>query len=302
VFYDGAMSARFALGALCIVATVAVWAGWYIVIRLGLTSNHLDVQDLAAVRFGVAGLLMLPVVWRRGLALDRLGWPGLIAIAVGGGAPFALLVGAGLVYAPVSHATALTQGTVPLTVAIVAAIVLKERVTGTAVIGYALIVVGALMIGGISVSEVNSRETLGHLLFVAASVVWAGYTVALRKAKLEGLHAPALAAVASLILYLPIYLLLRSERLLAAPLGDIVFQGLYQGVLTAILSLLLYSRGVALIGASAAGAFVALGPVIAALLAIVVLGDRIDLHDWIAIAVITAGVLLASGAVRLQRT
>ena len=286
------MSARFALGALCIVATVAVWAGWYIVIRLGLTSSHLDVQDLAAVRFGVAGMLMLPVVWRRGLALDRLGWPGLIAIVVGGGAPFALLVGAGLVYAPVSHATALTQGTV----------VLKERVTGPAVAGYALIMAGALMIGGISLSEVNSRETPGHLLFIAASVVWAGYTVALRKARLEGLHAPALAAVASLILYLPVYLLLRGERLLAAPFGDIVFQGLYQGVLTAILSLLLYSRGVALIGASAAGAFGALGPVIAALLSIVVLGDRIDLHDWIAIAVITAGVLLASGAVRLQRT
>jgi drug/metabolite transporter (DMT)-like permease len=296
------MSARFALGALCIVATVAVWAGWYIVIRLGLTSSHLDVQDLAAVRFGVAGLLMLPVVWRRGLALDRLGWPGLIAIVVGGGAPFALLVGAGLVYAPVSHATALTQGTVPLTVALVATVVLKERVTGPAVVGYALIVAGALMIGGISLSEVNSRETLGHLLFVAASFIWAGYTVALRKARLAGLHAPALAAVASLILYLPVYLLTRGERLLAAPLGDIVFQGLYQGVLTAILSLLLYSRGVALIGASAAGAFVALGPVIAALLAIVVLGDRIGLHDWIAIAVITAGVLLASGAVRFQRT
>jgi len=291
------MSARFALGALCIVATVAVWAGWYIVIRLGLTSSHLDVQDLAAVRFGVAGLLMLPVVWRRGVALDRLGWPGLIAIVVGGGAPFALLVGAGLVYAPVSHATALTQGTVPLTVALVAALVLKERVTGPSVVGYALIVAGALMIGGISLSEVNSRETLGHLLFVAASLVWAGYTVALRKARLVGLHAPALAAVASLILYLPVYLLTRGERLLAAPLGDIVFQGLYQGVLTAILSLLLYSRGVALIGASAAGAFVALGPVIAALLSIVVLGDRIDLHNWIAIAVITAGVLLASGAV-----
>jgi drug/metabolite transporter (DMT)-like permease len=296
------MSARFALGALCIVATVAIWAGWYVVIRLGLTSSRLDVQDLAALRFGVAGLLLLPVAWSRGLALDRLGWPGVLAIVLGGGAPFALLVGAGLVYAPVSHASALTQGTVPLTVGIVAAIVLRERMTAAGLVGYALILVGALMIGGISLAELNSRETVGHALFIAAAVVWAGYTVALRQAHLEGLHAPAIAAVASLVLYLPVYLVFRGERLLAAPLGDVVLQGFYQGVLTAVVSLLLYSRGVALIGASAAGAFVALGPVIAALLAMVVLGEQTDIQDWIAIAIITMGVLLASGALRRQRT
>src|SRR6185312_1382542 len=90
------MSSRFAFGALCIIVTVILWSGWYVVIRLGLTSSQLNVQDLAALRFGVAGILMLPVVWKRGLALDRLGWRGLLAIALGGGAPFALLVRAGL--------------------------------------------------------------------------------------------------------------------------------------------------------------------------------------------------------------
>jgi drug/metabolite transporter (DMT)-like permease len=63
-----------------------------------------------------------------------------------------------------------------------------------------------------------------------------------------------------------------------------------------VLSLVLYSLGVARLGASAAGAFVAFGPVVAALLAIVVLGERMALHDWVAISIITLGVLLASGA------
>src|SRR6476659_5880213 len=184
------MSSRFVLGALCILGTVAIWAGWYVVIRLGLTSSSLDVQDLAALRFGVAGILLLPVAWRRGLALDRLGWRGLLAIALGGGAPFALLVGAGLVYAPVSHASAITQGMVPLAVGVVAAVALKERLTAAHLLGFALIIAGASVIAGISLTALASRETIGHAFFVAAAFLWAGYTVALRKAHLEGFHAP----------------------------------------------------------------------------------------------------------------
>lgn len=175
------MSSRFALGALCVIGTVTIWAGWYVAIRFGLTSTSLDVQDLAALRFGVAGILLLPVVWRRGLASDRLGWTGVAAVALGGGAPFALLVGAGLVYAPVSHASALTQGMVPLAVGLLAAIVLKERLTTAQLVGFALIVAGALTIAGVTVAALASRESIGHAFFVGAALLWAGYTVALRK-------------------------------------------------------------------------------------------------------------------------
>jgi drug/metabolite transporter (DMT)-like permease len=295
------MSSRFALGALCIVGTVILWSGWYVVIRLGLTSSSLDVQDLATLRFGVAGILLLPVVWRRGLALDRLGWKGLVAIAVGGGAPFALLVGAGLVYAPVSHASAITQGMVPLAVGLVAAIVLKERLTAAHLLGFALIIAGALVIAGVTLAALASRESIGHAFFVAAAFIWAGYTVALRKAHLEGLHAPAIAAVVSLVLYVPVYLFFRGDRLLAAPVHDLVLQGVCQGVLVAVVSMLLYSRGVILLGATSAGAFVAFGPVAASLLAIVVLGETPRFTDWIGIALITLGVLLASGTLKSWR-
>jgi hypothetical protein len=44
-----------------------------------------------AIRFGVAGVLLLPYLLKKGLALDRLGWVGLAAISVGCGAPMALL-------------------------------------------------------------------------------------------------------------------------------------------------------------------------------------------------------------------
>jgi drug/metabolite transporter (DMT)-like permease len=91
-------TSRFVAGALCGVATVAIWAGWLVMMRLGITTT-LAVVDLTALRFAVAGLILLPVVGRRGFALDRLGWPGFLTIAIGNRAPYALVVGAGLMFA-----------------------------------------------------------------------------------------------------------------------------------------------------------------------------------------------------------
>jgi hypothetical protein len=63
---------------------------------------------------------------KRGLALDRLGWIGLAAISVGCGAPMVLLVNAGLLFAPAAHGGALFPGVMPLIVAMLAVIILKE--------------------------------------------------------------------------------------------------------------------------------------------------------------------------------
>jgi drug/metabolite transporter (DMT)-like permease len=83
------MSSRFLLGALCAVVTITIWAGWLVVMRVGMAS-HLAVVDLIALRFAVAGIVMVPVVMRRGWALDQLGWMGFAAIVIGGGAAYTL--------------------------------------------------------------------------------------------------------------------------------------------------------------------------------------------------------------------
>src|SRR3984957_3846413 len=72
------MSSRFLLGALCAVVTITIWAGWLGAMRVGMAS-HLAVVDLIALRFAVAGIVMVPVVMRRGGALDQLGWTGFAA-------------------------------------------------------------------------------------------------------------------------------------------------------------------------------------------------------------------------------
>lgn len=283
------------VGAACAIAAVAIWAGFLVMMRLGVTTT-LSAPDLTALRLAVAGPLLLPVVLRRGLAVDRLGWPGFAAVVMGAGAPYPLLVGTGLSFAPVAHASALTHGILPLVVAGFAALVLQERVSSIRKAGLVLVFLGGLVIAGLGLWSFDRRESIGHLLFLAATCCWASCTVAIRRARIDGLHAPAIAAVVSALLYLPLYFIFIEHGLFEVRVADLLAQAFYQGVLTAALSLGLYARAVNLLGASNAAAFIALAPVLAALMAIPVLGEWPSRGDWAAILIIAAGVYLASGA------
>ncbi len=284
----------YARGALYGLAAVCIWAGFIVVSRLGVRSN-LTPWDVAAIRFAVAGLLLLPYAMRKGLALDRLGWVGVGAIVTGCGAPMVLLVNAGLLFAPAAHAGALFPGVMPLMVAILAAAILKEAFTLQKSVGLVLIAAGALGIVCGTGGALGTAQNVGHAAFLAAALAWAGYTVAMRLARLDGLHATAIAAVGSLVLYLPAYALIAGARVFQAPLSDIVLQAVIQGVLTAIVALVLYGRMVGILGATRGAAFVALTPAMTALLGIPVLGEWPSALDWTAIALISLGVYAASG-------
>jgi drug/metabolite transporter (DMT)-like permease len=286
---------QFVIGAVYAIAAGAIWAGWLVMMRIGVTTT-LTAFDLTALRFAVAGVVLLPVVLRRGLAFNRLGWPGFTAVVIGAGAPVPLLVGAGLSFAPVAHASVLTYGVSPLIVACLAAVALKERLVPLQKAGLVLVGLGGLVMGGLGFSRFDGRESIGHLLFLTAACLWACYAVAIRRARLYGLHAAAIAAVVSLLVYFPLYLTFTDNRLLEVSLTDLAGQAFYQGVVTAAVSLALFGRSIMLLGASNAAAFVALTPVIATLMAIPALGERPTSIDWLAIGMITAGVYLASGA------
>jgi drug/metabolite transporter (DMT)-like permease len=273
-------------------AAASIWAGWSVITRLAVTTR-LDAWDIAALRFGVAGLLLSPVLLRRGLARDRLGWLGLAAIMAGLGAPYALAAAGGLHFAPASDQGALNPGCMPLFVALIAAIVLRERLSSARKLGLSLIMAGALIIvGGHAWSP---SRTLGDALFLVAAFLSACFTVVMVQAKLDPLHAAALVATGSLVIYLPLYLAFFGTRLAQLPLADIAVQALFQGVVVTIVSLLLYGRAVAILGASGGSAFGALVPVLSALFAIPLLGEWPNETDWLGIVLISAGVYLASG-------
>jgi drug/metabolite transporter (DMT)-like permease len=99
-------------GAVFGIAAVSIWASWSVLTRLAVTTN-MDAWDIAALRFGVAGLLLSPV-----------SLPGL-------GAPYALVAAGGLSFAPAYDQAALNPGCMPLFVALIAAIALGDKLSTT---------------------------------------------------------------------------------------------------------------------------------------------------------------------------
>ncbi len=293
VTVGGRTAAEYLRGALYGLAAVSIWSGWIVVARLGLQTS-LTPWDIAALRFGVAGLLLLPYIVNKGFALERLGWIGLAAIVIGGGAPV-LLANAGLLFAPAAHAGALFPGVMPLAVAVLAAFILHEPFNGAKKLGFVLILLGAFGIAWGTGGALDSGQTIGHVLFLGSALAWACYTVAMRRARLDGLHAAGIAAVGALVLYMPVYLFVAGASLAQASWGDLALQAFVQGVLTAIASLVFYGRAVSILGASSGAAFAALSPAMTAVMAIPILGEWPTTADWIAISAISIGVYVVSG-------
>jgi drug/metabolite transporter (DMT)-like permease len=288
-------------GALFSLAAVSIWAGWSAVTRLAVTTE-LNAWDIAALRFGVAGVLLLPVTVRRGLALDRLGWRGLATLIAGAGVPYVLLAAGGLRFAPAYDQAALNPGFMPLFVALIAAIVLHEKPSAAGKLGLALILAGAITIVGWHAVAWSIARTFGHMLFLSAAFLWAGFTVVIRQAKLDPLHATALVSTGSSVIYLPFYVAFRGTDLLRIPIFDLAVQTIFQGVLVTVLSLIFYGRAVAILGASGAAAFGALVPGLSALFAIPLLGEWPGGADWFGMALVSVGVYLASGGPLPGRT
>jgi Integral membrane protein DUF6. len=200
-----------------------------------------------------------------------------------------------MVFAPAAHAGALMPGSMPLFAALLAVLLLGERFTPSRRLGMALMLMGALAVGGWQVLHDAGDTWRGDLMFVAAGAMWACYTIAMKKSGLGVWQAAGVVYVVSCMAYTPVYLLALESRLLAAPLFEVGVQ-LVQSVGSGLLSMAAYGFAVRRLGAASAAAFGALTPALTALLAIPLLGEWPELVTWAGIAAVSLGVALANGA------
>jgi drug/metabolite transporter (DMT)-like permease len=265
---------------------VGIWAGSFVLLRLGVHTT-LNPFDVTALRFATAALVLLPVLWRRGWALPRLGWSGLTLAVTGAGAPYALLVAAGLQSAPAAHAAALIPGLTAVFTAIFGFWFLQEPIARLAWAGTVMILAGTVAIGGAGAS-------IGQVFFIVAALLWSGYVVLLRRAAVESLHAVAIVAVGSALLYLPLYITVLPKAIGSAPAGDIALQALYQGLFTTVVGLFAFNRSVSSLGAARGAALAALIPVTTLLLAAQFLAEKPGAQDIGAAVLIGTGVALVT--------
>lgn len=281
-----------ALGVLCGLAVALIWASWAVATRFAV-QTHLGPYDVTFLRFGVSALFLWPVLVYHGLGLRRIGWLRVLVMVGGAGVPFMLLASVGMRFAPASHVATLMIGMMPIFVALLSALLFGERFSRVQVGGFALVVVGALCIGGVALlANRAAGEWRGDLLFMLAGLLFASYTLAQRRSGISPWHATALVNVASGVLFAPIYFLLLEPRIFDAPLNDVLIQVVAQGIFVAILAMYFYAEAVRRLGAPRAAIFGALVPALATLEGIPILGEIPAPVAAAGIVLVMAGVLL----------
>jgi len=278
-----------AIGIACALGVVLLFASFVLVSRYGLKTD-LEPTDLAFIRYVVSGLVLLPVLLRHGTAGATLMQA--IALAGLGSIGFALFAYHGFQLAPASHGSALMHGTLPAFSLALGLILTGQVPDRLSLAGAATIAGGVLLMIWDSLSVADTGQLLGDFLLLCASACWAGYGLLVRRIRVPALTAATIVTTFAMIGFAPAYLVATGTRVLSLPLGDVVTQGVFQGLLIGILSIVLYTRVVQTLGANAAALAAAFVPALTTLLAIPLLGETPSATALAGVLLVTLGIVV----------
>lgn len=273
--------------------SVLIFGSNFVVSRYAVL-HGMSAHDMMAVRFGTAGLLLLPLFLRRGGLADcsGIGWGRGLFLLVSSGFPMSYLMLTGLGLAPAAHGATITPGTVTMIGIAGSVVMFGAAITRNLVIGTAGMLAGLACLA-IAGSAGGHGALTGDLLFLCCGLLWGFYPLMVQRWRIDGLHAAAIVAVLSLV-YLPVYFAFFHRGFDVAPWTVFLFQAVYQGVLNMIVGLWLWGRAAHVLGAAIVGRFPPLIPVTGTSLAIPVLGEWPGPIQWIGIALIIGGLFVAS--------
>ena len=158
--------------------------------------------------------------------------------------------------------------------------------------------IGCALIAGAAVVVLArpqpSTDYAGIILALLAAACWAGYILVNRVlgARLPGSQGPATAAGLSALLYVPVGIwALASQPLTGAALG----RAAMAGILCSAIPMVADMRALRRVPARFFGVFMSINPVFAALTGLIVLGQSLELADWLAVAaIVTANAVSVS--------
>lgn len=263
--------------------TVLIWAGFVLMSRVAGTSP-LTPYDLTALRFGVAAALLFPawLFWKRvPLFTGRM-----LLLALSGGLAYSLVVYAAFKHAPAAHGAVLISGLLPFFVPVCAFLVLGETPRRSLRLAIPVIALGMICLG-LDVFAHSRNTLLGDGLMVLSSLIWAVYTVLVRRFGYSPWETAIGGVLLSALIYLPLYALFLPKAIAQVPLSLVVVQGFYHGVLVVIVAMVLYMAAMVRLGPVRLGSAMALVPAVAGLGSSLVLGE--PLSAWLVV-----GLLLTS--------
>lgn len=258
---------------------------------------------LAWLRFGIGALAMLH--WLRRPAEEPTWTPsthGLLFLsALLGNFLFSICMLYGVALSS-STAAGVIMSALPAAVALLGWLWLKERIslrqalaTALAVGGIAVLSAGSANQGVASAAQAG-RDTLGHLLLVAAVLCEAAYAVMGKRltSVLSARRITALINLWGLVLMTPLGLWSALHfNWTAVPLTAWALL-LFYGLAASVWSVWLWMSGLRGVNASQAGVFTVMLPISTCLVGMVVLGESLEPVQWLALAMGLAAVILAT--------
>ena len=285
-----------ALAYAALVCTTALWGSNGVVSRALM--DTVPPLVLAAARWAVAFVVLLPLVWpeRRSLAHAlRRDWKLLVVLTLLGGAPQSALVYSGLAESTAIH-LGLLNSTIPVLIILISWGWYARRPTRLESIGLTISLIGVLLIlaHGDLGSLLRLQFNHGDLMMLGAVLVWAIYTLRLKE-RPPSLSLFAFVFVLALIgelLTLP-FAALQWVQAGGVHFGTREWLGLlYIGAVATLVSAVLFSYGVERVGAVRAGILIHLMAVFSSVFAALFIGERLYLYHAAGFVLVAGGAIL----------
>ena len=274
-------------GLACAVGVIFIWSGFIVFSRAGVTSG-LTAYDVTALRFMVAGLIVLPFArawWPR-----HLPWRATLAMCVcGPGVLYSMLMFLGLTDASAAYGGVFANGSLPIFTTLLAVLLTGMRPRAVQVAAIIVIMAGGGLLGYRGMTGGGADVISGIALFLSASAVLSFYIVGVQRWQLTPKQALAMINIPNAVVFLPLWYVFLPSNLADADTTTILFQALFQGLGPGFLAVILFAVAALHLGPTATAGFSAAVPASAALLAIPVLGETPTPMEWAGIGIVTLG-------------
>ncbi len=205
-----------------------------------------------------------------------------------------------LFYLAAHHTSAINigilQGSIPIFVLVGAFAVHGAKANTLQILGVLITAIGVLVVatGGAPLSILDVGVNRGDLAMLAACVLYAFYTVALRnRPQMPGAAFFALLALIAALTSLPLLAFEAATTGLAMPTAQGFLITAFVAIFPSCLAQLFFLRGVDLIGPGRAGVFINLVPVFAATLGVALINEPFVLFHGVALGLVVGGIWLA---------